>query len=169
MKAMTGILVALFVRLMSIQSATAHAGGVSKAVARGAAKSATRTIRKVPAKALFRRDLLRDRATPVRTLGRDRHVFRYTSKRQAQQELRRGLRPGTHMTSRAVRGRPPSSIRARSTYGLPQKPDVRERIHLKRGQPVRLNRALGGKPGKAEFTSPKRIPPGAIEEVVPLR
>lgn len=159
---------ALAVTVLSMQSVPATGGGLGKAAARGATKSASKTLNKGLAQKL-RRDLVRDRKTRVRLLHRDRHVFRFTSKKRAQQELRKGLRPATHMTSRAAPGRPPSSLQARSTYGLPRKPEVRERIHLKRGEPVRFNRALGGKPGKGEFTSPKRIPPQAIEEVVPLR
>lgn len=158
---------AVLVMLLSMPVGVAEAGGLAKAAARGAAKSASRSVGKTATQTL-RRDLLRDRKTPVRVLRRDRHAFRYATRRQAQQELRRGVGPGSHLTSRATPGRPPSALRARSTYGLPQKPEVRERIHLKRGQPVRFNRVLSGKPGKGEFTSPKRIPPEAIEQVVVL-
>lgn len=146
----------------------AEGGSLGRAAARGAARSAARAFRGSPAQTL-RRDLLRDRATRVRPLPKDRTVFRYTSKEGAQQEIQRGIPPGSHMTGRGGSGRPLSSTEARRRYGLPQKPEVRETVRLPKGQPTRSNRAIGGAPGVGESTSSKRVPPEAIKNVVPLR
>jgi hypothetical protein len=54
-------------------------------------------------------------------------------------------------------------------YGLPRKPEVRERIRLPKGQRVRHNKVVGGERGAAELTSPKRVLSPAIKKVVPLR
>jgi hypothetical protein len=145
----------------------AEAGALGRAVARGTAKSAAKTLPRASTRAL-RRDLLRDRRTPVRPLPKDRTVYRFTSRSRASQELRNGIPPGSHMTSRGGPGRPPSAGEAQHRYGLPRLPDVRERIHLPAGQPVRPNRVVGGAPGVGELTSPQRIAPMGIERVVPL-
>ena len=163
-----GLLRGLLVMALTVQPMVAEARALGKAVARGAGKAVTKSLRRTPAETL-RRDLLRDRVTPVRMLRRDRHVFRFTTKERALREIRKGVPAGSHMTSRATPGRPPSSLQARRLYGLPQKPGARERIHLHRGEQVRFNRVLGGKRGKGELISPKRVPPDAIEKVVPLR
>ncbi len=158
------VLIAVF----SLPPAATEAGGLGKAVARGATKSVSKSLNKGLAQTL-RRDLLRDRKTPVRVLRHDRHVFRYTTKAQARREIRSGLRPGTHMTSRATAGRPLSSSSAQRRYGIPKRPQVRETIHLQKGVPVRSNRVVAGKPGIGETTSPKRIPAKSIEKVVSLK
>lgn len=146
----------------------AEGGGLGKAVARGAARSAARALRGSPARTL-RRDLLRDRATRVRPLPKDRTVYRYTSRDRVREELRRGIPPGSHMTSRGGAGRPLTPEQAQRRYGLPQKPEVRETVRLPKGQPTRTNRAIGGAPGVGETTSSKRVPPEAIKKVTPLR
>ena len=148
--------------------ASLEASAVGKAAARGAAKSVLKTANKGLAQKL-RRDLLRDRKTPVRVLRHDRHVFRYATKAQARREIRSGLWPGTHMTSRATAGRPLSSSTAQRRFGIPKRPQVRETIHLQKGVPVRSNRVVAGKPGIGETTSPKRIPGQSIEKVVSLK
>ena len=145
-----------------------EAGPLAGAVARGAAKSAARALRGGSPQTL-RRDLLRDRATRAHRLPSPRTVFRFTSKERAQQELKKGIPPGAHMTSRGGPGRPLSSEAAKRKYGLPQRPEVRETVRLPKGQPTRSNRALGGDPGVGETTSSKKVPPEAIKNVVPLR
>lgn len=168
MKSLNGTFVPMMIAAMLMQSAVVEGAGLGKAVARGATKSASKALNKGLVQKL-RRDLLRDRKTRVRVLPRDRHVFRYTTKQRAQEELRKGIRPGTHMTSRATPGRPPSALRAQRTYGLRQKPQVREKIHLPRGLPVKFNRVLGGKRGKGEISSTVRLPRQTIEGVVPMK
>jgi len=146
----------------------AEAGGLHSAISRGAAKGTARAATKASTRVL-RHDLVRDRATLARPLARERSVFRYTTADKARRELRAGIAPGTHMTSRAVRGRPLVAGKAQSRYGLQSRPDVRETVRLPGRQPVRINRAVGGAPGVGEITSPKRVPARAIERVVPLK
>jgi len=167
MKLKKNLLVGLLVTTIALPSA-AEAGSLGKAVFRGATKSASKTLRGSAARTL-RRDFLRDRATRARPLFQNRRVFRYTTKAQARQELQRGIQPGSHMTAHATGGRPLSPTQAQSRYGLPQKPEVRETVRLPKGQPIRPNKAVGGAAGVGEFTSSRRVPPEAIEKVVPLR
>lgn len=167
MKLGKSVLVWLLAMAVVLPSA-AEAGSLAKAATRGATRSVTKAWRGAATKTL-RRDLLRDRATRVRSLAKNRTVFRYTTKAQARQELRRGLRPGSHMTARATVGRPLSPVQARRRYGLPQQPEVREAIRLSQGQPIRSNRVIGGKAGVGEVTSTKRVPSAAVVKVVPLR
>jgi hypothetical protein len=142
---------------------------LGRAVLRGVAKSATRGVRARSASSLLRRDLARDAASPVRRLAEPRTVFRYTSRAQARHELRTVIAPGRHMTSRAQPGRPLGARTAKKRYGLPAKPEVRETVKLPPGQPIRLNRALGGEAGRGELTSPAPVPRAAIRKVVPTR
>jgi len=132
---------------------------------RAAARAASR--RSVRAR-ILELDALRHRA-PVRPLPQPRVVQRYTSKTQAQRELRRGLSPGSHMTAVARPGRPMSPQQAKQHYGLLRKPSVRETIQLPKGFPVRHSHATNAARGVRELTSPQRVPPGAIQKVVPLR
>ncbi len=122
-----------------------------------------------PLSRILRRDLLRDLGLRPRRLARPRTVFRYTTREQAQRELRQGLRPGTHMTASGGAGRPLSPRTAQGRYGLPRPPQVRETIRLGKGTPVRPARVLGGEPGRGELTSPRRIPPEAIRRITPLK
>ena len=161
----------LFVGLLLgalLLTSAAEGGSLGKAAARGAARSAARALRGTPAQTL-RRDLLRDRATRVRPLPKDRTVFRYTSKDRAREELRKGIPPGSHMTSRGGPGRPLSPEHAQRRYGLPERPVVRETVRLPKGQPTRSNRSVGGAPGVGETTSSRPVAPEAIKKVTPLR
>jgi hypothetical protein len=167
MKLKKNLLVGLLVTMITLPLA-AEAGSLGKAVFRGATKSTSKTLRGSTARTL-RRDLLRDRVTRARPLFQKRRVFRYTTKTQARQELQRGIGPGSHMTARAAAGRPLSPVQARRRYGLPQRPEVRETVRLPKGQPIRPNRVVGGAAGVGELTSSRRVPPEAIEKVVPLR
>jgi hypothetical protein len=161
-------IVAWFFAAVLVLPSAAEAGSVAKAAARGATRSVTKAWRGAAAKTL-RWDLLRDRATHVRLLSKDRAVFRYTTKAQARQEIRKGIRPGRHMTARATAGRPLSPALAQRRYGLPQQPEVRETIRLSKGQPVRLNKAIGGAAGMGEVSSTRRVPSAAVVRIVPLR
>lgn len=148
-------------------TAQAEAGGLGKAAARGLSRGLFRrsTIsRSRPA--LLRRDLVRDRAIKARPLTRQRTVFRYTSKARARTEISRGIPPGRHMTSNGGSGHPLSRVAAQTRYGLPRRPQVRETIRLPKGYPVRTAKVVGGRPGVGELTSPKRLSPTAITNVV---
>jgi hypothetical protein len=140
---------------------------LGKAAARAARSHSLKGVQKVNPE-ILRRDLLRDKVTKARPLAAERRVFRYTTRDRARQEIRRGITPPSHMTSRASRGRPLSREKARSRYGLTARPQVRETVRLPKGQPVRTNKSLGGSPGVGEITSSKSIPPKAIERVTPL-
>ena len=161
------LLAGLLMMAIAMPSAI-EAGGLAKAAFRSAAGGSTRMFRRTTAKTL-RRDLLRDRTTPVHALSKNRTVFRYTTRAQARQEFRSGIRPGSHLTARATAGRPLSPVQAQRRYGLPRRPEVRETIRLPKGYPTRPNRVVGGTAGVGEFTSSKRVPAEAIEKVVTLR
>lgn len=148
--------------------AGAGAGGLQSAIARGAARGSGRAAAKASTRVL-QRDMVRDSATVARPLTRARTVFRFTTADRARRELRAGIAPGIHMTSRAVRGRPLGAGQAQARYGLRHRPEVRETVRLPGGHPARVNRTVGGAPGFGEITSPKRVQPGAIERVTPLR
>jgi hypothetical protein len=168
MKSGKRTLVVLVVIITVLTAVRVEAGGLGRAVARGAARSTAKALRQDFAQ-LLRRDFLRDRTIPARPLPRPKTVFRYTSKAQAQLELRRGLRPNTHMTAQGGPGRPLSPNTAKRRYGLRQRPQVRETLRLPKGYLVRPAKAFGGQPGVGELTSPKSLPPTAIQKVVPLR
>ena len=119
-------------------------------------------------KEVMRRDRARH-ATPVRPLKKPTTVHRYVDEKRARQEMRDGISPESHMTSNARRGRPPSPKTARDRYGLFDKPQVRQTIHLPAGHPVRRNKAIIGQPGWGELTSSRPVPPEAIRRVVPLK
>lgn len=114
---------------------------------------------------ILRRDLSRDRATPPSILSRDRTVNRYTMLPRAKVEARKGLMSGTHLTSRVRPGRPLSANIAQRRLGLPNRPEARERVLLKRGTSVRFNKALGGKPGMGEITIVKRAPRTVVQSL----
>jgi hypothetical protein len=145
----------------------ADSAGLGKTAARAMRSHSLKGAHKVSPE-ILRRDLMRDRATKARALAAEQRVFRYTTRDRTRQEVRRGIPPGSHMTSHAGRGRPLSPGKAQSRYGLPERPQVRETVRLPKGQPVRTNKSLGGAPGVEEITSPKQIPPKAIEKVTPL-
>ncbi len=135
---------------------SAHAGNAKRALARRAWQR------------IFARDAARDAATPAKPLKRSRRVWRYTTKRDAENTKRHGLPKGRHMTSGTSPGRPPSPSTARDKYGLPRKPEARITIELPKGHPVRHNKVVGGKPGVGEITSVRRVPNHAIKKITPL-
>lgn len=117
----------------------------------------------------LRRDLVRDRATPARSLAKDRSVFRYTTKERARLETRAGLSEGTHFTSHSASGRPLTAAAAQRRLGLPTRPAVREKVVLRKGTRVRLNKALGGERGYGEISLAQHIPPTNVRRVIRLR
>ena len=117
------------------------------------------------AKKLLTRDLERDAITTAKALPASRTVQRYTTLQQAKREVRFGLPPGTHMTPGLRRGRPLSGDGAARRYGLLRHPTARETIVLPVGTPIRVNKALGGKAGVGELTSPRRIASAAIVRI----
>jgi hypothetical protein len=118
---------------------------------------------------MSRRDQQNHSLVRPKVLARPRTVNRYTTLSRAMRELRLGLPPNTHMTSKARPGRPLAASKAQRRYGLPNKPQVRETIQLPSGTTLRHNRAVGGNRGIGEVTSPKRVPNSAIRKVVPLK
>jgi len=159
----------LMLSLVLALAPAAHAGSLGKAVLRGATRSLSGNARRSTLAPVLRTDLLRDRRTLARPLRQSRTVFRYTTERQMRRELRAGIPPLRHMTSRAQPGRPPTADHAARRYGLPVKPDVRETIRLRQGHAVRVNRVLAGERGRGEITSPQRVPSSSIRTTVPLR
>lgn len=157
----------LIIVTVSLLAITAGCGRVGRSAARRVMKSEARIVESKSASVL-RRDLMRDNATIARQLPRERTVFRYTSRAQAEKELRSGIKPGSHLTARAYPGRPLKATNAQARYGLPRRPDVRMTVILPEGASVRRNRALGGAPGVGEITSVQRTKPRAIKKVVPL-
>lgn len=117
------------------------------------------------AKKLLARDLARDAITTAKALPASRTVQRFTTLQQAKREARFGLPPGTHMTPGLRRGRPLSGEGAARRYGLLRQPTARETIVLPKGTPLRVNKALGGKAGVGELTSPRRVPSAAIVRI----
>jgi len=142
-------------------------GQLGKALARGAernlAKSAGRSWFSI-----FRRDLVRDRATRVEKLATNRSVFRYTTRAQARVESRAGIGAGSHLTSHSGPGRPSASL-AQRRFGLPVRPTVREKVLLPKRTPVQMNKALGGKPGYGEIRLARRIKPENVRKVITLQ
>jgi hypothetical protein len=116
-----------------------------------------------------RKDQSRDARSQAKPLPKARTVYRYTTKKRAEQESSKGIPARVHMTSRGVAGRPPGAVQAQSQYGLRRKPEVRETVRLPQGQPSRLNKVYGGSPGKGELTSTRRVPAKSIQKVVPLK
>lgn len=158
--------VALLAVLPSVE--IAEAGALGKLIGKGAAGGATGKTSRMTPRGPLRDDRLRDRATPAKPLRQDRSALRYTTKDAAREEMRRGIPRGRHMAP-ARSGRPltkPDAVAKK--YGLPQRPEVREVIRLPKNFPVRSNKVVDGRPGVGEWTSPKRVPPGAIKKVVPL-
>lgn len=164
---LTRSLVVLFL-LCLLAPTSLEARGPARAVAKRATERllATASVRN---RSLLLRDTVRDARSQVLRLVRPRSVFRYTSARTAALEFRGGVAARRHFTSRISAGRPLSSLRAQRRFGLPRSPQARLTIRLPKGTPVRLNKALGGEPGWGEITSTRRLPPGAVRKVVPLR
>lgn len=152
----------LFLLIGAAQPAYGQAGP-ARAVARGAAASAKKSMAKV-----LRLDRIRDARTPVSRLARQRTTFRYATPNQARMEVRRGIAPGSHFTSRATRGRPLSAPAAAARYGLPAGKTTRLTVTLPAGTRVRFNKALRGGRGVGELTSADRVDPSAVRRVVRL-
>ena len=112
---------------------------------------------------VLERDLKRDLSTAPKTLAKDRYVYRYTTAARARAEAGEGLAAGTHVTSRIRPGRPLSAARAQTRYGLPARPQVRERVLIGKGSPVRVNKALGGERGVGEITVVKPTAKTAVQ------
>lgn len=120
-------------------------------------------------KGAYARDAARDRSSKVKTNGRDRTVYRYTTKEQAEREKRQGIAPNSHMAP-GNPGRPLSKQQATTKYGIREgHAEVRETIRLPKGQPVKNNKTIGGQPGVGELTSPKPVGPERISNTVQLR
>lgn len=150
-------LLAIALLAVALAAPEAEAGSLAKAFARSAMSK------------LLRRDVVRDAATVAKPLARPRHVWRYTSRRQAAIDARQGLAPGRHMTARVTGGRSPSGGTAQRRYGLAKKPGVRETWRLQPGMPIRFNKALGGASGMGEITSTKRLQPEGLIKMTPLK
>lgn len=125
----------------------------------------TRLASQAVAKKLLARDLARDAITTAKALPASRTVQRFTTLQQAKREARVGLPPGTHMTPGLRRGRPLSGEGAARRYGLLRQPTARETIVLPKGTPIRVNKALGGKAGVGELTSPRRVASAAVVRI----
>lgn len=137
----------------------AVSGAIVKKSTRKAAQKSIR--KKAGSKAysrILRRDALRDSKTKAKPLIKKRTVNRYTSRKQASFEKKYGIKSRTHMTSGVRKGRAISAGTAKQRYGLWRKPTVRMKVLVPKGQPVRKNKVIGGKPGYGEWTSTKKIP-----------
>ena len=122
-----------------------------------------------PYSEIRRKDQARDARSQAKPLPKARTVYRYTTKKRAEEEASKGIPSGAHMTARGAAGRPLSAGQAKSQYGLRRQPQVRETVRVPQGQPSRLNKVYGGKPGNGELTSTKRVPPKSVKKVVPLK
>ena len=158
-------LLAILLTVLLCGQASAQIG---RAMRRGILGGSGRSASRSPGR-LLRRDLIRDRATRIRVLKRDRLVARYTSSRSARLEWRSGIKPGTHFSSRLASGRPLRGWQAKRRFGLPHRPTARESVLLRRGTPVRFNKALGGRPGVGEIVASRRVRPQYIRKTVPIR
>jgi hypothetical protein len=166
MKKVIVILVLSVIQLLFMEAPTF--AQLKRAIVRGATRSAARSLRLRPT-LIKRLDLAKHMKTVPKPLKTERIVQRYTSKKQALHEAKRGLAPNTHMTAIAHRGRPLTGDVAKQRYGLLASPQVRETIRLTKGIPVRHNRATGAARGVWELTSPKRMPATVIKKITPLK
>ena len=114
---------------------------------------------------LLCRDTARDFATKPKPLEKDTKVRRFVSTKK---ELQHDLPANKHMTAPIGAGRLPGGKRAQKQYGLPKVPKYAGTIKLEKGTPVRKNKALGGEPGRGEFTSPKSIKKNNITNIIKL-
>lgn len=107
---------------------------------------------------------------PAQPLPKARIVERYTSQRQAQQEMRFGLSPHTHMTTGVHRGHPYSKSRIKQRYGIENAKsiEVKETIRIPAGQPVIKNKVPGGERGVGEIASSKSLPKQSIIKTTPV-
>lgn len=121
--------------------------------------------RKARADADHRRD---NRLTP-KDIGRPTTYYRYTTKKQAEKDMRNGLPWHTHMTAPAKAGRPLSPANAKKAYVLDRKPTVRETIVMPKGQPIRKAQVIGSPSKRVETSSTKKAPPGVVTKVTLLK
>jgi len=146
--------------------------GAGRSVERAAAGSLDRqTLRQLERSRLrniTRLDLLNHKWARVAPVTNPREVFRFTTRDKALNDLRLGIAPDHHMTAKIHPGRPLSAESAMRRFGLPAKPEVRETILIPRGQLIRSNKVVGGARGVGEITSPRRLPPEAIQRIVPV-
>jgi hypothetical protein len=136
----------------------------SRAVQRRSVHSLERNARLT-----LKRDAVRDSATAAKRLRREVTTFRYTTRAEAQREMRSGIRRGTHFTSHAGPGRPLSARAAQARYGLPHTPQVRMTARFPKGSAVKRNRVIGGARGVGELTTAKRADSRVIRKAVPLK
>ncbi len=167
------LLMVLCLTAATLSVSPAGAGPIGRALERGAARSLSRSAGRSAergavrprSRAFFRQERVRDLRTAPRPMAQQRTVYRYVPSPTARLEAKRGIAPGKHMTSRPARGRPLGATRAQQAYGLPKKPGAVETVRIPAKQPVRLNKVLGGAPGRGEATSPKHLPPEAVRSV----
>lgn len=173
MKPILRVMAPVLMTLMVLLPSTANAGGLGRAFERGAMRSlrgsaqrgAERGALRSGTRSFFRREHLRDLRTPSKPLARPRTVYRYVPAPKARSEMRRGIAPGRHFTSRPAKGRPLGAARAQKAYGLPRKPGAVETVRIPAGHPVRFNKTLGGSPGRGELTSPKHLAPSSVHSL----
>ncbi len=137
---------------------------IDRSLERDAAKNAERGA----AHSVLTRDAERDATTAVERLPADRTVFRYTTREQADKELRDGVEVGRHTTANASPGRPLTSENAQRQFGLPQEPDLRLTLRLPKGTRVKANNVVGGAPGTGELRLAEPVPASAITNEVSL-
>ncbi len=118
---------------------------------------------------IWQQDLRNHKTVRAKPLLSPRTVNRYTSRAQADRELKSGLAPNSHMTPNSHLGRALAAPKAQTRYGLPRSPQVRETILLPKGTLLRHNKAAAAGRGIGELTSPRRVPPSAIKKVIPLK
>jgi hypothetical protein len=162
------------VLLVVWQPATCEAGSLGRLLGRAGAKAPAPHGAPKPSAPtnILKQDLVNHRKVPVRSVERERTVFRFTTKEQAKKAQHQGLLPGRHMTAHGGPGRPLSPDHAQSRYGLHRKSDAHARItlHLKKGQPVRSSKIAGANDQRfRELTSPERVPRSSIVGVTPLK
>lgn len=161
-------LLALVMALGLLGSTVSAEASAGRAVARGAGKGAAKALKAGVRRAL-RIDRIRDLRTPARPLTRSITVRRYAAASRAATEARSGFRAGSHFTARLRPGRLPRASTAQRMYGLPRRPAVAFKVRLPKGQPVRVNKAIGGMPGRGEITSTAPIRRQAILKRYRLR
>lgn len=160
----------------SIAFAVSGCRSAGRSVSRRLMRAETRAVERQSVRSLERnatrtleRDAARDSAAAAKRLSRGVTTFRYTTKAEAQREIRSGFRSGTHFTSRARPGRPLSARAAQARYGLPRTPEVRITARLPEGSAVKRNRVIGGARGVGELTTAKRADSKVIRKVVSLK
>ncbi len=132
-------------------------------------RDAGKGVERGAAQSVLTRDAERDAASTVERLPTDRTVFRYTTREQAEKEVRNGVEAGRHTTANASPGRPLTAENAQRHLGLPQQPDTRLTIRLPKGTNVKANKIVGGAPGAGELRLAEPVPASAITSEVPLK